>query len=134
MTPNRSHEAVGKPSPSSSLADGDAAAQNPEFQRFFMYLVTAFTAIGGFLFGYDTGVISGALRIFRFQFQALMIAPGAMLYVKKEYVLDDPQQELVVSMALVGAAAGALFAGVLADRLGRRVAVCWQAYRSRVSN
>jgi hypothetical protein len=46
-----------------------------------------------------------------------------MLYVKKEYNLGDPQQELVVSMALVGAALGALFAGILADRFGRRVAV-----------
>jgi hypothetical protein len=36
-----------------------STVENPEFQRFFMYMVTAFTAIGGFLFGYDTGVISG---------------------------------------------------------------------------
>jgi sugar porter (SP) family MFS transporter len=65
------------------------------------------TALGGLLFGYDTGVVSGAL-----------------LFVKKDFGgLSSFQQELVTSLLLVGAAVGALTAGRVADRVGRRPAV-----------
>jgi MFS family permease len=60
----------------------------------FVYVAAAIAAINGALFGYDTGIISGAL-----------------LYIK---------QELVVSGVLVGAVLGAAVGGRLADRLGRR--------------
>lgn len=64
----------------------------------------AVTALGGLLFGYDTGVVSGAL-----------------LFVKKEFGgLSSWQQELVTSLLLLGAMAGALTAGRVADRIGRR--------------
>jgi sugar porter (SP) family MFS transporter len=67
----------------------------------------AITALGGLLFGYDTGVVSGAL-----------------LFVKKDFGgLSSFQQELVTSLLLVGAVAGALAAGRVADRIGRRLAV-----------
>jgi sugar porter (SP) family MFS transporter len=64
----------------------------------------AITALGGLLFGYDTGVVSGALLFLRHQFGGL----------------SNIQQELVTSLLLVGAMAGALLAGRLADRIGRR--------------
>jgi MFS transporter, SP family, galactose:H+ symporter len=60
-------------------------------------------ALGGFLFGYDTGVISGAL-----------------LFIKAEFDLNAFEQGSVVSVLLLGAMAGALGAGRIADPLGRR--------------
>jgi sugar porter (SP) family MFS transporter len=65
------------------------------------------TALGGLLFGYDTGVVSGAL-----------------LFLKKDFGgLSSFQQELVTSLLLVGAVAGALLAGRVADLIGRRLTV-----------
>lgn len=70
----------------------------------------AFSAgIGGLLFGYDTGVISGALLYIRDDFEA----------VDRETVL----QESIVSMALAGAIIGAAMGGWLSDRFGRRFAI-----------
>ncbi|KAL5773982.1 hypothetical protein ACOSP7_011539 [Xanthoceras sorbifolium] len=67
----------------------------------------AFSAgIGGLLFGYDTGVISGALLYIRDDFKA----------VDRETVL----QESIVSMALAGAIVGAAIGGWINDRFGRR--------------
>src|SRR6201986_3636857 len=67
----------------------------------------AVTGLGGLLFGYDTGVVSGAL-----------------LFLKKDFGgLSSFQQELVTSLLLVGAAVGALLAGRLADQIGRRKSV-----------
>ena len=71
--------------------------------RTFMYIAAGFAAIGGLLFGYDTGVIS-----------------GAELFLKGQFALSTFALELIVSGVLVGAAAGALAGGRLADVLGRR--------------
>jgi sugar porter (SP) family MFS transporter len=70
----------------------------------FVYLAAAFAALGGLLFGYDTGVISGAL-----------------IFIKKEFALSIFQQELIVSIVLAGAIVGALTGGSLSDRFGRRL-------------
>ncbi|XP_061354135.1 probable inositol transporter 2 [Gastrolobium bilobum] len=70
----------------------------------------AFSAgIGGLLFGYDTGVISGALLYIRDDFKA----------VDRETWL----QEAIVSFALAGAIIGAAVGGWMNDRFGRRVAI-----------
>ena len=60
-------------------------------------------AVGGFLFGFDTGVISGAL-----------------LFIKTEFHLSSFEQGTVVSVLLLGAMVGALGSGRIADPLGRR--------------
>jgi MFS transporter, SP family, galactose:H+ symporter len=63
-------------------------------------------ALGSFMFGYDTGVISGAL-----------------LFIKQDLGLNDFQQGSVVSVLLIGAIIGAITEGRIADRIGRRAAL-----------
>jgi sugar porter (SP) family MFS transporter len=65
-------------------------------------LIASVAAVGGFLFGYDTAVINGAVGALQTTFQAGDVAIG-----------------LSVSSALVGSALGAFVGGQLADRLGR---------------
>jgi sugar porter (SP) family MFS transporter len=66
--------------------------------------VALIAAIGGFLFGYDTGVIGGAL-----------------LFMQKDLGLNTSgMKELTVAILLLGAVTGALIAGWAADRFSRR--------------
>ncbi len=65
--------------------------------------IAATAALGGLLFGYDTGVISGAL-----------------LFLRTAFHLSSLMLGVVTSIALGGAACGAATAGRLADRFGRR--------------
>ncbi|MGH3273333.1 MAG: MFS transporter, partial [Streptosporangiaceae bacterium] len=67
----------------------------------------AITALGGLLFGYDTGVISGALLFIGSDFRGL----------------TSFDKELLTSIVLVGAVVGAQIAGRIADRVGRRPTV-----------
>jgi MFS transporter, SP family, galactose:H+ symporter len=78
--------------------------QAPVKSSAFVYFAAGFAALGGLLFGYDTGVIS-----------------GAVIFIKNEFALSTFPQELVVSMVLAGATIGALSGGKLADRFGRRI-------------
>lgn len=71
--------------------------------RRLVYLAAALSALGGLLFGYDIGVISGAI-----------------LFIKNDFALSPGLQEIVVSSVLLGALIGALAGGILADRIGRR--------------
>ena len=68
--------------------------------RRFVYLATAISALGGLLFGYDVGVISGAI-----------------LFITKAFSLSPALEEIVVSSVLLGSLVGAAAGGVLADRL-----------------
>jgi sugar porter (SP) family MFS transporter len=67
------------------------------------YLLASIAAMGGLLFGYDTGVISGAL-----------------LFLKQSFALNPVQQEIATSSVLVGAIIGAIVAGRVNDTLGRK--------------
>ncbi|KAM3870150.1 proton myo-inositol cotransporter-like [Diretmus argenteus] len=80
----------------------DLAAPMPVF----LYVLAGFSALGGFLFGYDTGVVS-----------------GAMLLLKKEMNLDALWQELLVSSTVGAAALSALTGGSLNGALGRRTCI-----------
>jgi sugar porter (SP) family MFS transporter len=73
-------------------------------------VITVVATFGGLLFGYDTGVINGALDP--------MVA---------DLGLTPASEGLVTSSLLVGAALGALATGRLADRLGRRRTLVWLA-------
>lgn len=64
---------------------------------------TAVAALGGLLFGYDTGVISAAL-----------------LYIAPAFQLSEMWQQIVVASLLVGAIVGVAVGGIVADNLGRR--------------
>jgi sugar porter (SP) family MFS transporter len=79
------------------------ASKGPTTIKPFVYVAAAISALGGMLFGYDIGVISGAI-----------------LFIQKEFSLSARMEELVVSSVLLGSLAGAAAGGVLADRLGRR--------------
>ncbi len=68
----------------------------------FVILIASAAALGGFLFGFDTAVIS-----------------GAVMAVQKAFNASALQIGLAVSLALLGSAAGAFIAGPLADRIGR---------------
>ncbi|TRX50034.1 sugar porter family MFS transporter [Fulvivirga sp. M361] len=60
-------------------------------------------SLGGFLFGYDTAVISGTIG-----------------FVTGQFTLDTVLEGWYVSSALVGTIAGVLVAGILSDRFGRK--------------
>lgn len=69
----------------------------------FVYGLTFLSALGGFLFGYDTGVVS-----------------GAMILLRNTFVLSSVWQELIVSVTIAAAAVFAAVGGSMNDRLGRR--------------
>ncbi|KAH9783725.1 Inositol transporter 1 [Citrus sinensis] len=78
------------------------------FSNMYVLGLTVIAGIGGLLFGYDTGVISGAL-----------------LYIKDDFEAVNQSsflQETIVSMALVGAIVGAASGGWINDAYGRKKA------------
>jgi sugar porter (SP) family MFS transporter len=69
----------------------------------FVLRLAIIAAIGGFLFGYDTGVISGAL-----------------LFISKSLGASQFDQQAFVGSLLIGAVVGAILSGFSADALSRR--------------
>jgi sugar porter (SP) family MFS transporter len=85
----------------SDLQNGAFPKKSPN--QLLVYLAAISAALGGLLFGYDTGVIS-----------------GAELFFSKDFGLSTFALEVIVSGVLAGAAIGALIGGRLADLFGRR--------------
>lgn len=77
-------------------------------------MLGAVTSIGGFLFGYDTGQISGMLVFPDF------LRRFGQNEVNGEYSFDTTIQSLVVSMMSIGTLIGALGGAYTADWWGRR--------------
>lgn len=69
----------------------------------YVVFLSVVAALGGFLFGYDTAVISGTIAKITAQFN-----------------LDTMSQGWYVGCALIGSIVGVLFAGILSDKLGRK--------------
>jgi len=92
--------AISNPAPSSGAGADEGKATEAAV------LMALVAALGGFLFGYDSAVINGAITAIGLQLHASPVALG-----------------LTVSSALVGAAAGALVAGRVGDQYGRLVAM-----------
>lgn len=72
-------------------------------KRNILILVTLVAAVGGFLFGYDTAVINGANQ-----------------YLKAHFELDAMREGMAGASAILGCIPGAMLAGFISDRLGRR--------------
>ena len=70
----------------------------------YLIFLSVVAALGGFLFGYDTAVILGTIA-----------------QVTQLFQLDTLQQGWYVGCALVGSIVGVLFAGILSDKLGRKL-------------
>lgn len=70
----------------------------------FIVMLASVCSLGGFLFGYDTSVVSGAI-----------------LYFKDTWPeISNVEREFIVSLALLGALVGSLIAGPLSDAFGRK--------------
>ncbi len=68
-----------------------------------MWFATAVAALGGFLFGYDTAVVNGAIS-----------------YLKAYLHLNPAREGMAVAGAILGCIPGAMVAGLLSDRFGRK--------------
>jgi len=85
-------------------------------KRTFLLLITAVSALGGLLFGYDTGVIN-----------------GAQFYLSKHFDLDSAMKGWVVGSALLGCLIGAIAAGPLSIKFGRKYSLLISAVMFSIS-
>ncbi|KAI0234397.1 Proton myo-inositol cotransporter [Lamellibrachia satsuma] len=92
--------ASGSASPDGS---SETERQLKEATPCFLYLLTLLSAIGGFLFGYDTGVVS-----------------GAMILLRDDFDLTPLLQEVFVSITIASAAVFALIGGWVNNEVGRK--------------
>ncbi len=74
-------------------------------------VIASIAATGGLLFGFDTGVISGAIP-----------------FLQDYFVLTDSQVENVTALGLIGAVVGALVTGTITDYLGRKKVILASAF------
>lgn len=85
-------------------------------------LLAIFIAFGGFLFGYDMGVISGCLIMPDF------IRRFGQEGTDGQYILSSSRQSIIVSLLSAGTFCGALAQAFTSDRLGRRGSILfWSA-------
>lgn len=82
----------------------------------FLLLITAVTALGGLLFGYDTGVIN-----------------GAQFYLSKHFDLNSAMKGWVVGSALLGCLVGAIIAGPVSIKFGRKYSLIMSAVLFSIS-
>ena len=76
---------------------------SPHKPSFHLLFLSFFAALGGFLAGYDTGIIS-----------------GATLYITTEFNLSPFKTSLIVSGVILGAILGSLLSSRLTDTMGRK--------------
>lgn len=71
--------------------------------QLYIYIVSSIAALAGLLFGFDTGIISGAL-----------------LFIQDDFIVSTEMKELIVSSVLLGAMVGSVSSGRLTDLFGRK--------------
>src|SRR5215813_1570545 len=81
----------------------DSLEQTHKGSARYLYLPTMVAAIGGLLFGFDTAVINGAI-----------------VFIKRQFMLSDSRTELAASALLLGCVVGASLAALTSDRFGRK--------------
>ena len=82
----------------------------------YLFFVCMVSALGGFLFGFDTAVISGTVG-----------------FVKEQFALTAMQEGWFVAVALLGCIIGVGFSGILADKFGRKATLFLSALLFAVS-
>jgi sugar porter (SP) family MFS transporter len=75
----------------------------PSVKHAFLWKVSFVAGLGGVLYGYDVGIIAGAL-----------------VFVRSSFALSTQMEEVVVSVVLIGSLLGAIAGGAASDRFGRR--------------
>ena len=91
------------------IIDDDGSSSGTDVNQKFtksVFQVALLSAVGGFLFGYDTGIVS-----------------GAMIYIKEDMLLTTVWQELIVAITILGAWMFSLVAAPLATKFGRKKVV-----------
>ncbi len=84
-------------------SDVSSSAEDEKHTTTKVVMISVVAAIGGFLFGFDTSVVNGAVDA-----------------ITDQFALSKALSGFAVSCALLGAAVGAWFAGRIADRFGRK--------------
>ncbi len=92
------------------MRDSELSTLQSQGSVVYLTAISLVAALGGFLFGYDTAVISGTVG-----------------FVKTQFALDALMEGWFVASALVGCIAGVSFAGVLSDWSGRKIALLLSA-------
>ncbi len=90
---------------------------NHHGSKSFLLLIASVAAFGGFLFGYDTAVIAGAIG-----------------YLQEKFQLSSTMVGWAASSAIWGCVIGAMFAGYLSDRYGRKTVLIFTAVIFGVSS
>ena len=85
-------------------------------QILYVVWLSIVASIGGFLFGYDTAVISGTVDM-----------------VKTQFSLNDMMTGWYVGCALAGSIGGVMFAGSLSDKFGRKIVLFLSAFLFSIS-
>lgn len=83
----------------------------------YVYKCTYVAAVGGLLFGYDTAVVAGAIG-----------------FIQTKYSLSPAMMGWVASCALIGCVIGAMFAGGLSDKIGRKKVLMISAFAFAISS
>lgn len=86
---------------------GSLATVSRSYNLMFIVQITLIVAMGGFIFGYDTGIIGGA----------------ALYFVDDFPLITSGEKETIVSLAIIGAAFGCLLIGPLSDNYGRKLSI-----------
>jgi SP family galactose:H+ symporter-like MFS transporter len=84
------------------------AATQTLVKRGFLWRVSFIAGLGGILYGFDVGIIAAAL-----------------IFVRESFHPSIQIEAFVVSIVTIGAMIGAIFGGMIADRIGRRETLIW---------